>query len=171
MAHSGRPFRDSLWRFLVARYESTRSGLRASRLPPTIPTMRHNIQVGKVGECTYRVEPEHLIDFLGDDSPGVLSPPWLVRFLEGTALETVAGDLSAGERTVGVEISIKHLAPPPVGRNVTCVARVIGYDDGVFSFQVEARDEDEKVAQGFHRRRTIDVARFGRKVRRKAGSP
>jgi len=133
--------------------------------------MTNNPRIGKVGTQVFRVEPAHLIDFLGDDAPGVLATPWLIGFLERTARLTVEEDLDPGEVTVGVEITVKHLAPTPMGQEVTCTARVVGVDDGVISYQIEARDGHEKVAQGFHRRRAIQVARFGRYVKRKASRP
>lgn len=126
-------------------------------------------KIGKTYERVYRVEPKHLIDFMGDAAPPVLATPWLIGFLERTAREAVAEDLPAGHTTVGIEITVKHLAPTPVGQEVTCTARVLGAEDGVISYQIEARDEREKVAQGFHRRRVIDVARFARRVQRKMG--
>ncbi len=126
-------------------------------------------KIGKTYERVYRVESEHLIDFLGDASPPVLATPWLISFLERTAREAVAEDLPPGHTTVGVEITVKHLAATPVGQEVTCSARVLGAEDGVISYQIEARDPHEKVAQGFHRRRVIDVARFARRVQRKMG--
>jgi len=46
----------------------------------------------------------------------------------------------------------------------------IGVEDGMINFQLEARDNREKIAQGFHRRRAIKVERFGRYVKRKAGA-
>lgn len=126
-------------------------------------------QIGKTYERVYRVEPAHLIDFMGEASPPVLATPWLIGFLERTAREAVADDLPPGHTTVGVELTVKHLAPTPVGQEVTCSARVLGVEDGVISYQIEARDQREKVAQGFHRRRVIDVARFAARVKRKMG--
>ena len=131
--------------------------------------MTNKPRIGKVGTQVYCVESAHLIDFLGDDAPGVLATPWLIGFLERTARLTVADDLDPGEVTVGVEISVKHLAPTPAGQDVTCTARVIGTDDGMINFQLEAHDNNEKIAQGFHRRRAIKIERFVRYVKRKAG--
>ena len=124
-------------------------------------------RVGKVGQRVFGVERKHLIDFLGADTPPVLATPFLILFLEQTARLTAQEDLAEGWTTLGVEISVKHLAPTPLGCDVTCTARVVGSEDGLLSYQIEAHDGTEKIAQGFHRRRVVEVARFARRVARK----
>ena len=75
--------------------------------------------------------------------------------------------LDAGERSVGVHVDVRHLAPTPLGQRVVCTARVIHVDGPVISFQVEARDQRELIARGLHKRRVIQAERFAARVRRK----
>ena len=119
------------------------------------------------GTLTFHVESQHLIDFAGGDMPAVLSTPWLIKWLEQTARETLRPFLDESEASVGVEVDIRHLAPAPLGSAVTCVARVIASEGTTVTFQVEAADAQELIARGFHQRAVISKARFFQRVTRK----
>lgn len=99
--------------------------------------------------------------------PAVLSTPHLVGLLERTARKALEPILEADERTVGMEIELRHLAPVPVGKKVRCSARVIYVEGRQITFQLEARDEVEIIARGLHKRAVIRVESFSRRVREK----
>ena len=125
-------------------------------------------KVGALGEERFVVEPRHAIDFAQEGMPAVLSTPWLIWFLEHAARAAVLPLLEPGESTVGLDIQVRHLAPTPVGRTVTCRARVLFADRSEVSFQLEASDEHERIARGSHRLRVIRVDRFAQRVKQKA---
>ena len=114
-----------------------------------------------------QVESKHAIDFATGGMPAVLSTPNLVGLLERAAREALAPCLEEHERTVGIEIELKHLAPTPVGETIRCAARVIRVDGREISFQVEASDSHEVIARGVHTRRVIRVESFDRRVAEK----
>jgi len=124
-------------------------------------------KVGTVGEQCFVVEAKHAIDFAVGGMPAVLCTPWLIWFLEHAAREAVLPWLEIGESTVGTHIDVRHTAATPLGENVTCLARVVHADGPLISFQLEARDEHELIARGFHKLRVIRVARFAQRVQRK----
>ncbi len=124
-------------------------------------------KVGTLGEERFVVELRHAIDFAEGGMPAVLSTPWLIWFLEHAARAAVLPLLEPGESTVGAEVQVRHLAPTPVGRAVTCRARVIFAERGEISFQLEAHDECELIARGSHRLRVIRVDRFAQRVAQK----
>ena len=126
--------------------------------------MKELPKVGAVGEERFVVEAKHAIDFAVDGMPAVLASPWLIWFMEHAARAAVLPFLEPGESTVGTQIEINHLAPTPVGQTVTCVARVVFTEGRAVSFQIEARDESEMIAKGFHRLQIIQVERFARRV-------
>jgi predicted thioesterase len=126
-------------------------------------------KIGTTGEFRFVVGPEHVITFAGDGMPAVLSTPSLIALIERTARESVQPFLETDERTVGVEIELRHLAPTPQGARVTVVTRVIHTDGREISFQVEARDGPELLARGAHKRAVIRVGSFARRVQRQAG--
>lgn len=130
--------------------------------------MKDSPKTGTLGERTFAVEEKHAIAFSPDNAVAVLSTPWLVWFLEHAALDAALPSLDAGEITVGIHIAVDHLAPTPLGKQVVCKARVVNCEGPVISYQLEAHDDQELIARGFHKRRVVKVDRFGERVKQKA---
>lgn len=131
--------------------------------------MKSRPKVGTVFELAIATEAKHAVEFAGDGMPAVVSTPHLVGFLERTARETIAACLDADERSVGIELDIRHLAPTPVGQTIHCTARVIAVDGSKIQFQIEARDAHEVIARGLHKRAIIRTESFSRRVKEKTG--
>jgi fluoroacetyl-CoA thioesterase len=121
--------------------------------------MKRRPPIGHLGEHQFTVTAEHCIDFADAGMPAVLSTPKLIGLLERTARFSVTPFLENHERTVGVEIDLKHLAP---------TTRVIGTEGSYLTFAVEARDESELISKGIHKRAVIEVESFTRRVARKS---
>src|SRR5688572_32227601 len=119
--------------------------------------MKSRPKIGTVGELKFTVAQEHAIDFATDGMPAVLSTPKLIGLIERTARESLYPFLENNERTVGTEIEIRHLAPTPLGKNVTITTRVIGAETKSVDFQFEVRDHQEMIARGLHKRAVITV--------------
>jgi predicted thioesterase len=131
--------------------------------------MKSRPNIGATGELKFVVGQEHVIDFASDGMPAVLSTPRLIGLIERTARETLYPFLEMNERSVGIEIDLRHLAPTPPGSSVTCIARVIATEAATATFQIEARDDHEIIARGIHKRAIIRVESFARRVARKSG--
>jgi fluoroacetyl-CoA thioesterase len=129
--------------------------------------MKETIKIGTIGEERFVVSEQHAIDFAHDGMPQILSTPWLIWFMEHSARNAVLPLLEPGESTVGVVVNVEHIAATPLGAEVVCRARVIYSDGPLISFQFEAHDEHEKVANGTHKLRVIQTARLARKVEAK----
>jgi len=129
--------------------------------------MKSTPKVGTANEVTFAVEAQHTIEFAGDGMPAVLSTPTLIQILERTARQSLLPYLDEGERSVGIEIEIRHLAPAPVGATVTCATRIVRADGREIIFHVEARDTQEVLARGAHRRAIIRVESFAKRVKAK----
>lgn len=130
--------------------------------------MKGRPRIGTVGEMQFAVGQEHVIDFTSGGMPAVLSTPKLIGLIERTARESLFPFLSDDERTVGAEIEVRHLAPTPVGAQVTITTRVIHVEAKLIDFQFEVRDQHEVIARGLHKRAVINVESFARRVARKA---
>ncbi|QEH36913.1 Fluoroacetyl-CoA thioesterase [Aquisphaera giovannonii] len=126
--------------------------------------MRNGLKVGGTAERRFRVELAHAIDLEPGAMPPILSTPWLIWFLEHVAREALAPFLEEGENSVGSHVDVDHLAATPVGEAVRCVARVAHIDGRQVSFQLEAFDDHERIARGFHRRHVVRVDRLARRV-------
>lgn len=131
--------------------------------------MKGKPKIGTEGTLAFKTEAKHAVDFAGNGMPAVLSTPNLIGFIERTARETLAPFLEDNERSVGVEVEIRHLAPTLVSGTVHCTARIIQVNDRKVDFQVEARDAHEVIAKGLHQRAVIRVESFNRRVQAKAG--
>jgi predicted thioesterase len=129
--------------------------------------MKSAPKIGTVGETTFVVEPKHCIEFATDGMPAVLSTPNLIGILERTSRQAIAPFLMADERSVGVELDLRHLAPSPLGAKVTASARVIGASGRFVDFQIEARDEHELIVRGVHKRAVVKVDSFTKRVQSK----
>ena len=130
--------------------------------------MKSSPKIGTTGEFQFVVESKHCIDFATDGMPAVLSTPNLIGILERTARHAIAPFLEADERSVGVEIELRHFAPTPLGAQVTASARVIHTEEKLVDFQIEAHDAQELIARGVHKRAVIRVGSFARRVHSKA---
>lgn len=133
-----------------------------------IRRMKAAPKTGTTGETTFLVEEKHCIEFATDGMPAVLSTPTLIGILERTARQAIAPFLEADERSVGVELELRHLAPSPLGARVTATARVIGHAGRFVGFQLEARDEHELILRGVHQRAVIQIDRFARRLQAKS---
>jgi predicted thioesterase len=130
--------------------------------------MKSRPKIGTMGELRFVVMQEHAIDFTTGGMPAVLSTPKLIGLIERTARESLYPFLHENERTVGVEIEIRHLAPTPLGQQVTITTRVIHSEAKLVDFQFEVRDEHEIIARGLHKRAVITVESFARRVAKKS---
>jgi predicted thioesterase len=130
--------------------------------------MKSRPKIGTVGEMKFVVGQDHVIDFTTGGMPAVLSTPKLIGLIERTARESLYPFLDENERTVGVEIDIRHLAPTPPGQQVTITTRVIHVEAKLLDFQFEVRDEHEVIARGLHKRAVINVESFARRLAKKS---
>lgn len=131
--------------------------------------MKSPPKIGTAGETTFVVAAPHCIEFATDGMPAVLSTPQLIGILERTARHALTPFLEPDERSVGVEIELRHLAPSPLGASVTAVTRVIGVSGRFVDFQIEAREGNELIARGIHKRAIIRKDAFAKRLQRRAG--
>ena len=141
-------------------------GIEPVNLRPS--QMKSAPKIGTTGETTFVVEPQHCIEFATDGMPAVLSTPNLIGILERTARQAIAPFLAAEERSVGVELDLRHLGPAPLGAKVIATARVIGASGRFVDFQLEARDEHELILRGIHKRAVVNVNSFAKRAQHKA---
>ena len=91
--------------------------------------------------------------------------------MEKAALASVEPLLDSGYTTVGSSVSVSHLAPTPPGMAVSARSRLIALEGGRLVFEVEARDEVERIGQGRHERFGVPRERFLMKAAEKKGMP
>ncbi|MFQ5945047.1 MAG: thioesterase family protein [Anaerolineae bacterium] len=127
------------------------------------------LRPGMIGRATLTVAEADTAPHIGSGGVRVVATPRLVALMEQASRDAVQPQLSDSQDTVGVEVRVRHLAPTPVGGHVTAAAQLISVESRRLTFRVTARDEIEKVAEGTHVRAIVDLDRFQKRVRDKAG--
>lgn len=101
---------------------------------------------------------------LGSGEGHVLATPKLVALIEETAWRSVAPHLATEESTVGTQLSVRHLAPTPVGMTVTCETTLVEVNGRRLVFEATVRDEREVIGEARHERVIIKMDRFQQKA-------
>lgn len=99
----------------------------------------------------------------------VLSTPMLVGYMEEAAVAALVERLPGGFTTVGTYIGVEHIAPTPVGLEVTVRATLKEIDGRLLDFEIVAQDELEEIGRATHQRVIVDFARFMDKANSKLG--
>jgi fluoroacetyl-CoA thioesterase len=122
---------------------------------------------GLKGTITRTVTDEMSADRLGNPGARVLATPILGLFFEHAATELLAQALGAGTKSLGVRLEVLHLAPTPVGMDVTVEATLEEVHGRRLRFELEARDSIESIGSGSHERVLVDWDRFLDSVKEK----
>ena len=127
-------------------------------------------RAGLVGQVSKRVEETDLASAFGNPEAPVLATMVLATLLETASLKALEAELGENQVCVGSRLDFAHLAPTPPGFTVTASARLVQVEGRRLLFEVEARDERDKVAQGTHERFILDKDRFKKMIAAKAAA-
>jgi predicted thioesterase len=105
-------------------------------------------------------------------NPGfpVLATPALLGLFERAAIAALAPRLGPDQGSVGTGADLKHLAATPIGQMVRITSRIVEADGKRVCFEMEASDDNERIATCSHERFIVDIAKFGARVAKKAGA-
>lgn len=121
--------------------------------------------IGQSASRSLTVLSQHLATQVGSGSVDVLATPEVAALMEGAAADLVQPSLDAAFTTVGTKLSLEHLAPTPLGVQVTATATLTAVDGRVYQFSVEARDAAGLIAKGTHERVSVKRDSFPEKAR------
>lgn len=128
--------------------------------------MKPGLTIGATSTLRRQVAAEQAIH-LGAGGPSgavVFSTPSMIDLMEHAARHALAPWLEAGEESVGVQLSIEHLAATPIGADVRAHATVRRIDGKHIDFEVVAEDAVDVIGRGTHRRAVISTERFAGKL-------
>ncbi|HXF67438.1 MAG TPA: thioesterase family protein [Burkholderiales bacterium] len=97
----------------------------------------------------------------------VFSTPSMTQFVEMTCHHLVAPHLKPGQGQVGLSVSIRHLAPTPIGKKVRAEAELTAIDRRRLCFKVKVFDEVEQVGEAEHERFVIDLDKYIERLKKK----
>ena len=122
------------------------------------------ITVGLKGEASTLVEREDTAQEIGSGSLLVYATPCMVALMEGAACNALEGVLPEDKTSVGIELSISHIAATPVGMEVRAEAEITSVEKNILTYTVTAYDESGKIGEGTHKRAVITAQKFLDKV-------
>ena len=126
------------------------------------------ISAGSRIEDTQQVTLERVAAHLGSGSLQVYATPAMVAFVEQTCRKLVEPHLPEGMTTVGIALTVRHIAPTPLGGKVSIQAEIVLIEKNVISFHTEVWDEIEKIGEVAHKRAVIEIDRFNARVQKKS---
>jgi len=130
--------------------------------------MSSEVKVGLIGETEHTVTDQDTAARWRSGLVDAYSTPTLIGLAENACVIAVEKHLNDDQTSVGIEVSVKHLAATPVGMTVKAKAELVEVDGRRLKFRVEAWDEKEKVCEGWHSRAIVDRSRFVDKLKQKA---
>jgi predicted thioesterase len=104
---------------------------------------------------------------MGDEARTYATPSMILD-IEHTCRELILEHADAGEDSVGMEVSVRHLAPTLMGMTVEVEARVTAVEGRKIVFEVEVKDELDKVGAGSHTRFVVEKAKTFERLKAKA---
>jgi fluoroacetyl-CoA thioesterase len=125
------------------------------------------LAVGMTHELRLKTGPEHSAKKFYSKVPDVFGTPFLGGLFEGVSADLMAPHLGPGETSVGISMSLKHIAPTPLGMEVRAVAEVTQVEGRKITFKLEAFDEKEKIGEAVHERFIINEAKFNQRLEAK----
>ena len=138
---------------LEYQFSSHRAGLAGLKLPGMLaPGLR--------GEAHLTVDFTLTAAALGDFGVVVLGTPYMINLMELASAKAVEPELEPGQTTVGTLVDVKHLVATPIDMKVTATSHLVEVDGRRLVFEVEARDQVEKIGEGRHERFILDLQRF-----------
>ena len=122
--------------------------------------MELRIPGGTAGEKEETVTEAKTAAALESGSVPVYATPAMVALMEGAAIRALEPFLPPGHTSVGMDISVTHLRPSPVGATVRARATVTGVEGRLVTFRLEAHQGKERIGEGIHRRAIVETAKF-----------
>jgi fluoroacetyl-CoA thioesterase len=113
------------------------------------------------------IDRDRTIGFMGEDAR-VYATPSMIMDIERTCRDLIMEHADAGEDSVGIEVSVKHLAATLPGMNVEIAVKVASVEGRKVLFEVSAKDEIEAISTGTHSRFVVDVGKTVERLKAKA---
>jgi len=129
--------------------------------------MKPSLQPGVALIRTITIDRARTIGFMGEQAR-VYATPSMILDIEHTCREFILQHVDAGEDSVGIEVSVKHLAATLPGMTVEISVKVTAVEGRKVTFEVAARDELEAVSAGSHARFVVDIAKTIERIKAKA---
>ena len=129
--------------------------------------MKDGIRLGASKVKRLAIDRSRTIGFMGEEGR-VYSTPDLLRDIEHTCRDLLLEHGDPGEDSVGMDVSLRHMAPTLLGMAVEITATVSAVDGRKVSFEISAKDELEPICAGTHTRFVVEIGKTLERLKAKA---
>jgi fluoroacetyl-CoA thioesterase len=129
--------------------------------------MKESLRPGVSRTNRIVIDRERTIGFMGEEGR-VYATPKLVQDIEHTCRDLILEHCDANEDSVGINVTINHLAPTLPGMTVEITATVSAVEGRKVTFDITAKDNLEAVGAGSHSRFVVDKAKTVQRLKAKA---
>ncbi len=129
--------------------------------------MKESLRPGVSRTNRVVVDRDRTIGFMGEEGR-VYATPKLVQDIEHTCRDLILEHAAASEDSVGIDVSIRHLAPTLPGMMVEITATVSAVEGRKVTFEIAAKDNLEAVGAGSHSRFVVDKGKTLERLKAKA---
>jgi fluoroacetyl-CoA thioesterase len=129
--------------------------------------MKSSLQPGVSLTRRIAVDRDRTISLMGEDAR-VYATPSMIMDIDRACRDLIMEHADAGEDSVGIEVSVKHLAATLPGMNVDILVKVTKVEGRKVVFEVSAKDELDAVSTGTHSRFVVDVGKTVERLKAKA---
>ncbi len=113
------------------------------------------------------VDDKRTISFMGE-AARTYATPSMISDIEYTCRNLILDHADAGEDSVGMEVTVRHLAPTLKGMTAEVTVRISAIEGRKVSFEVSVRDELDQVGVGSHTRFIVEKAKTLERLKAKA---
>ena len=129
--------------------------------------MKESLRPGVSRTSRIEIDRDRTIGFMGEEGR-VYATPRLVRDIEHTCRDLILEHADTNEDSVGIDVSIRHLAPTLPGMTVEIIATVSAVEGRKVTFEIAAKDNLEAICAGSHSRFVVDKAKTVERLKAKA---
>ncbi len=129
--------------------------------------MKESLRPGVSKVVRVTIDRDRTIGFMGEEGR-VYSTPSLLRDFEHACRDLLIEHGDSGEDSVGMDVSMRHLAPTLLGMEVEITVRVSAIEGRKVTFELSAKDELEPISTGTHNRFVVDVGKTRERLKAKA---
>lgn len=129
--------------------------------------MKDSLRPGISRTNRVQVDRDRTIGFMGEEGR-VYATPRLIYDIENTCRDLILEHADPNEDSVGIEVSVRHLAATLLGMTAEITATVRAVEGRKVTFDVVAKDDLEPICEGMHSRFVVDKGKTVERLKAKA---
>jgi predicted thioesterase len=129
--------------------------------------MKESLRPGISKTAQITVDKDRTIGFMGEEGR-VYGTPYMVMDIEQTCRKLILEHADEGEDSVGIEVSVKHLAATLLGMTAEITVTVTAVEGRKIVFEVSGKDALDQICSGTHSRFVVDKAKQFERLKAKA---